>query len=374
METGEMKVLVTGAEGFIAKNLIAELKNRKCKKIYLYDRNTPLETLEDYALQCNIVIHLAGENRPDTEDAYEKGNVEFTKVLAGLLSHNRQPVHVIFSSSIQAGLHNAYGRSKKKAEDILLDYAKKDNVTLSIYRLPNVFGKWCRPNYNSVVATFCYNAARDEELVIYDAEKELELVYIDDVIRTWMSDLYSSPERAEIYKHVEETYYITVGQLAEYIKGFAAARNKLGICDLRNMLEKKLYSTYMSYLGIDDFKYRLNMHTDNRGSFTEFLKTQGAGQISVNIAKPKVTKGNHWHHTKLEKFLVVSGKALIKLRHVANGQVIEYIVNSDRLEVIDIPAGYIHSITNIGETDLVTVMWANEVFDSGYPDTYYEEI
>ena len=368
-----MKILVTGAKGFVGKNLTAELKNRECEVLDA-TRKTSKEQLEEYAKDCEFVFHLAGVNRPKDEKEFFEGNVKFTSELIELLKKHNNKSPIVLTSSIQAVRDNEYGKSKKAGEDLLFEYAKETGAKVYIYRLPNLFGKWSKPNYNSVVATFCHNIARDLDIEIHDPEVELTLCYIDDVLDEFMRALEGNPTIEGKYCVVPVTHKIKLGKLAELIYSFKESRNNLYVPDMGDEFTKKLYSTYLSYLPKDKFSYELKMHSDERGSFTEFLRSKERGQISINVSKPGITKGNHWHHTKNEKFLVVSGEAIIRLRHLGSDEIIEYHVSGEKLEVVDIPVGYTHSIENVGDTDLVTVMWANECFDPDDPDTYYMEV
>ena len=279
------------------------------------------------------------------------------------------------SSSIQAALDNPYGISKKAAEDLLFAHAKRTGGRVMVYRLPGVFGKWCRPNYNSVVATFCHNIAHSLEIEVHDPARVLELVYIDDVITSFIDAMETLPEAdPDGFHHVKITHSISLGQLADTIRSFPALRNNLSTPDLADPLQSKLYSTYLSYLPEDAFSYPLTMKCDERGSFTEFIRTADRGQVSVNVAKPGITKGNHWHHSKNEKFLVVKGEADICFRKIGEEKIITFHVDDKNLTVVDIPTGYTHCITNVGKEDLVTVMWASEAFDANRPDTYFEPV
>lgn len=369
-----MKILVTGAKGFIGKNLIVELRNRGYNDIYEFDIDTDKEFLNDYTRDCNFVFHLAGVNRPIDESEFIQGNAGLTLELIDSLKRHKNNSPILYTSSIQAEKENSYGKSKKAAEEFLFDYSKCTGIEVFIFRLPNLFGKWSRPNYNSVVATYCHNISRDMDITIRDPEAELTLCYIDDVVDEFISCLTGKSRREGEYCEVSPSYKIKLGELAEKIKSFKESRINLSVPDMGDSLTKKLYSTYLSYLPEDKFSYELKMNHDNRGSFTEFIKTPDRGQVSINVSKPGVTKGNHWHHTKNEKFLVVTGQGVIRLRKLNTDNVIEYHVSGDKLEVIDIPTGYTHSIINTGEVDLVTVMWANERFDPEKPDTYYLEV
>jgi len=369
-----MKILVTGANGFIGKNLVAELNNRGYSDIYVYTRDSDSSLLESYIQDCEFVFHLAGVNRPRDEKEFETGNAELTSRIVELLQRYDNRAPVLITSSIQAERDNPYGRSKKKAESILFEHNRATDAKVYVYRLPNVFGKWSKPNYNSVVATFAHNIARDLEIQIHDPNAELTLCYIDDVIDEFLRALQGQPTIDGDYCKVPVTYTTSVGRLAELIRSFKASRLNLSVPDLADEFTKKLYSTYLSFLPENQFAYNLKMNIDHRGSFTEFIRTPERGQVSINISKPGITKGNHWHHTKNEKFLVVSGEGLIRFRKIGSDEVIEYRVSGDRLQVVDIPVGYTHSIVNIGTTDLVTVMWANECFDPDKPDTYFVEV
>jgi len=369
-----MNILVTGSKGFVGKNLIAELKNCGYRNIYEFDVDTPKEKLDEYTKNCNFVFHLAGVNRPEDPNEFMKGNYGFTlELLEKLRAHNNKSP-ILLTSSIQAELDNPYGKSKKAGEDLLFQYSKKNNIEVYVYRLSNLFGKWSKPKYNSVVATFCYNIARDLEIKINNPESELTLCYIDDVLNEFKRALTNKPTKKSDYCYVPVTYNTTVGELAQIIKSFKETRKNLDIPNMSNLFIKKLYSTYLSYLPEDKFSYELKMNVDNRGSFTEFIKTLDRGQVSINIIKPGITKGNHWHHTKNEKFLVAYGEGVIRFRRIDSQEIIEYKVSGDKLEVVDIPPGYTHNIENVGKTDMVTVMWANEPFDPENPDTYYLEV
>lgn len=370
-----MNILVTGAGGFIGKNLIEQLKVMEdVDNIYEYDIDTDPELLDSYTADCDFVYHLAGINRPKTEDEFMKGNCDFTRVLLDSLEKNHNEAGIAVSSSIQAELNNPYGVSKKAGEEIVFEHGRKTGAKVIVYRFPNVFGKWCRPNYNSAVATFCHNIARDLPITVNDPKVLMHLVYIDDVCEEMIDALYGREHVANGYGYVPTVYDVELGKIPELLYSFRESRTSLRLADFTEGFEKKLYSTYLSYLPEDGFSYPLTMHVDNRGSFTEFLKTAERGQVSVNISHPGIVKGNHWHNTKNEKFLVVSGKGLIRLRKVGTDKVIEYHVSGDKLEVIDIPCGYTHSIANEGDTDMATVMWVNEVFNPDHADTYYEEV
>ena len=366
-----MKILITGANGFIGKNLISELKNRGFNELYLCNKNTTKEELKKYTKDCNFVFHLAGANRPSNKEDFMKINSNFTELLLSNLKDNRNKCPILYTSSIQVELDNEYGKSKKTAEDKIIKYSKENDIKIYIYRLPNVFGKWCKPNYNSVIATFCYNIANNIDITIDNIQKELTLVYIDDVINEFINCINNITQN-KIFYYITTTYNKTLGEIANLINTFKDSRENLTIPNMNDEFSKKLYSTYLSYIPKEQFLYKPKTDVDDRGSFTELFKSIDRGQVSVNITKPGITKGNHWHHTKNEKFVVVSGKALIQLRNINEKEIVEYHVSDNKIEIIDIPVGYTHNIKNIGNTDLVTIMWCNEIYNKDKPDTYYE--
>lgn len=368
-----MKVLITGSQGFIGQNLVERINTLKGYEILEIDTHNNEEELYESILKSDIIFHLAGVNRPQNTEDFYKGNTQLTEKIVNILRHLNKKVPIIMSSSIQAELDNDYGKSKKAAEDIVLKFGLENKSTVVIYRFPNVFGKWSRPNYNSAVATFCYNISRNKDIWISDREKIINLVYIDDVLDEMISNL-KQEKVIRGYRKVKIEYKKTLGEIADLIMSFKNSRDNLLLPNVEDEFIKKLYSTYLSFLPEDNFKYELKMNVDNRGSFTELLKSKDGGQFSVNISKPGITKGNHWHNTKVEKFIVVKGSALIKLRKVNSSKVIEYRVSDKKIEVVDIPSGYTHSIKNIGDEDMVTIMWANENFDEEKPDTIYLEV
>ena len=370
-----MNILVTGANGFIGKNLIAHLKNESgIEAIYTYDIDTEPNLLDRYCKDADFVYHLAGVNRPDDKSEFMKGNYGFLVTLLDTLKSHKNSCPVMLSSSIQADLDNPYGKSKKAGENLLFEYSKETGAKVIVYRFPNIFGKWCKPDYNSVVATFCYNISHDLPIQVEDPNYIINLAYIDDVVEELICAIRGAENKKGDFCEIPITYRIRLGEIASQIDSFKENRINLTIPKVSDGFTKKLYSTYLSYLQEDCFSYELKMNIDNRGSFTEFIKTVDRGQISVNISKPGIIKGNHWHHTKHEKFLVVSGKGVIRLRNINSDKTLEYFVSDEKLEVVDIPAGYTHNIENLGKADMVTIMWANESFNRDKPDTYYMEV
>lgn len=369
-----MKILITGSGGFIGKNLIAELKSKKEHELFLYDVDTDQALLDHYTKECDFVFHLAGTNRPKTEEEFLEGNRDFTALLLKKLKEHGNTCPILVSSSIQAELDNPYGRSKRAGEELLIRYAEENNTDLFLYRLPNVFGKWSRPNYNSAVATFCYNIARDLPIQVNDPNTILRLVYIDDVLCEFTNALKGKVVREDGYCIIPTVHTVTLQTIVDLLHSFRESRRALSVPNMRNAFEKALYSTYLSFLPEDSFSYSLKMNSDQRGSFTEIIRTAERGQFSVNISNPNITKGNHWHHTKNEKFVVVQGEGVIRFRKINTEEIIEYKVSGSSIEVVDIPPGYTHTITNVGEGELVTFMWANEPFDPDNPDTIYEEV
>lgn len=369
-----MKILITGAHGFIGRNLVAELRNRKYENIFCCGRNTSTEELESWCAQCDFVFHLAGINRPQNDAEFMQGNYDFTAHLLQFLEkyHNNAPI--LFSSSIQADCDNLYGKSKKAGEEAVFTHAQATGSSAYIFRLPNVFGKWSRPNYNSAVATFCHNIARDLPITVNNRNTVLELVYIDDVINAFINTLQGKVIQKDTFCKVSTTHYARLGKIVDLLTSFKKSRKTLTIPNMADDFERKLYSTYLSFLSQDAFSYPLSMHSDERGSFTEILRTLEHGQCSVNISKAGITKGNHWHHSKNEKFVVVSGKGCIQLRQIGTDKIIEYHVSGEHIKVVDIPPGYTHNIINEGENELVTVMWVNEPFNPNQPDTYFEKV
>lgn len=398
-----MKILVTGAKGFVGKNLVCALNNLKDGKdrtrpelkidaVYEYDIENTAAELDEYCAQADFVFNLAGVNRPKDSEEFKKGNFGFASLLLDTLKKHGNKCPVMLSSSIQATLigryDGEYGRSKKAGEDLFFDYAKETGAKVLVYRFPNLFGKWCKPNYNSAVATFCYNTAHDLPITINDRATELELLYIDDLIFEMCDALEGKEHRAEFdgvktvlsesgkYCAAPITHRVTLGEIADLLETFGAQSKTLVVPEMpENSFAKKLYSTYLSYLPKEKIAVPLKMNADARGSFTEILKTEKCGQISVNISKPGITKGEHWHNTKWEFFIVVSGRALIEERKIGTDEVLKFEVSGEKIEAVHMLPGYTHNIINLSDTeDLVTVMWANEAFNPARPDTYYEKV
>lgn len=398
-----MKILVTGAKGFVGKNLVESLKNiqsnkdktrkMKIEEIFQYDIHSTMEELEEYCSECDFVFHLAGVNRPTNDEEFMKGNFGFTSLLLDCLRKYENTCPIMISSSIQATLEgryaaSEYGKSKLAGEKLMQSYGEETGAKVLIYRFPNLFGKWCRPNYNSVVATFCNNIANDLPIQINDCNIELELLYIDDLVQEMLDALENKEHHCD-YKGVHAiandsgkycfapiTHLATLGEIADLLYQFADQPKCLVVSEIPNhSFEKKLYSTYLSYLPKEKVSFELKMNRDDRGSFTELLRTEKCGQVSINISKPGITKGQHWHHSKWEFFIVVSGHGLIQERKIGTDEIIEFEVSGEKIEAVHMLPGYTHNIINLSDSqDLITVMWANEQFDPNHPDTYFEEV
>lgn len=380
-----MNILITGANGFIGRNFVETLKNVRDGKdktrsiapaltILEYDKDTDPALLDEYCAKSDFVFNLAGVNRPQDPVEFMTDNFGFASTLLDTLKKCNNKCPVMLSSSIQAELDNPYGQSKKAGEELFFQYAKNTGASVYVYRFPNVFGKWCKPNYNSAVATFCYNIAHGMQITVNDPNVVMNLVYIDDVVDELLRALVGTPTQNGAYCAVPVIHTIKLEKIADLLHSFKASRDERSIPDMSDDFTSKLYATYLSYLPEDEFSYPLKMNCDARGSFTEMIRTPERGQVSVNISKPGITKGNHWHNTKNEKFIVVSGTGVIRFHKIGDTKVIEYSVSGNKIEVVDIPTGYTHNITNTGNTDMVTVMWASECFDPDRPDTYYEEV
>ncbi len=368
-----LNVLVTGSNGFVGKNLCVALKQLGGLRLREYDVDQSPEELHRYLDEAELIFHLAGVNRPRDLSEYDTGNAGFTaEICAYLSSRNRAP-KIVFSSSIQAELDNPYGISKRKAEEFLRRFAETSRAACVVYRLKNLFGKWCRPNYNAVTATFCHNIAKGLPITISDRASEIELTYIDDVIKAFCDELVPGEAGFRFGKPLP-CYHISLGKLADTIQSFHSMRVTLALADFSDSFVRALYATYLSYLPPADLGYRLETKSDPRGSLAEFVKSKSAGQVFVSRTRPGIIRGNHYHHTKVEKFLVVQGEAVIRLRLILGGDVIEYKVRGEDFQVVDIPPGYTHSIQNTGSDELVTIFWADEVFDPGRPDTHQEQV
>jgi len=368
-------VLVTGSSGFIGKNLCKRLEETEGLDILRFEREHTPDDLKQFLSKADFVFHLAGINRPKDESEFDKGNRSLTENLINYVKESGRKIPILVTSSIQAELDNPYGKSKKAAEDAVFKWGKQAGNKVFVYRLPNVFGKWCRPNYNSVVATFCNNIANDLEISINDRTTKLSLVYIDDVTKDFVKAFREgkTPD-ADGFCYIDRVFETTLGELSDKIYSFKDSRNSLLIPSFGDDFTKFLYATYTSYLSTDNLAYQLDMKCDDRGWLAEFIKSNQFGQIFVSKTKPGITRGNHWHHTKIEKFLVLSGEAEIRFRNVNDDKTIDYKVSGDKLEVLDIPAGYTHSIKNIGKNDLLTLFWSDEIFNPEDTDTYFKEV
>ena len=398
-----MKILVTGAKGFVGKNLCECLKNIRdgkdrtrpniiIEEIFEYDIDTDISFLDEYCSKADFVFNLAGVNRPQNTEDFKKGNFDFISVLLEMLKKHNNKCPVMISSSIQAtciGRYDSdYGRSKKAGEELVFAYGEETGAKVLVYRFPNLFGKWCRPNYNSAVATFCNNIANDLPVTVNDPAVQLELLYIDDLVYEMLDALEGKEHRCEFseidtilvedgkYCAATVTHKVTLGEIVDLLKKFSLQSSTLVMPEIpHNSFAKKLYSTYLSYLPKEKVAFSLKMNCDDRGSFTELLKTEKCGQFSVNVSKPSITKGQHWHNTKWEFFIVVSGKGLIQQRKIGTDEVLNFEVSGEKIEAVHMLPGYTHNIINLSETEnLVTVMWANEQFDPNHPDTFFEMV
>lgn len=399
-----MNILVTGAKGFVGKNLCAQLRNIaqgkakfygdvKIENIFEYDIDSSLEELDDYCRQADFVFNLAGVNRPQNPEEFMQGNYGFASTLLATLEKHGNRCPVMLSSSLQATLigryaEGDYGKSKKAGEELFFEYGARTGSRILVYRFPNLFGKWCRPNYNSAVATFCNNIANDLPIQVNDRSTELELVYIDDLVDEMIAALKGEEHHCEFdglttvltaegrYCAVSVSHRVTLGEIVDLLEQFRAQPSSLVVPEIKEgSFAKKLYSTYLSYLPAEKVSFPLKMNIDARGSFTELIKSVGVGQVSVNISKPGITKGEHWHNTKWEFFIVVSGRGLIQQRRVGSDEVLNFEVSGEKIEAVHMLPGYTHNIINLSDKeDLVTVMWCNECFDPARPDTYFEPV
>jgi len=364
-----MSVLITGAEGFIGSNLAVQLRDGWGLSIVPYDRRSSTDDLKRAIAEVDAICHLAGVNRPDDVAEFGRVNTEFTRTLCDEVRQSGRLIPILFASSVQADRDNPYGASKQAAERLLLEHAALTGAPVNIFRLANVFGKWCRPNYNSVVATFCYNIGRDLPVRIDDPASPLQLVYIDDVVETF-GRLLIGEEHVGVFVEVRPTYLLTVGELAEQIRAFRASRESL-VCDRVGAgLARALYATYVSHLPTETFAYDVPKHEDARGVFVEMLKTRDSGQFSFFTAHPGVTRGGHYHHSKTEKFLVLKGTAKFRFRNIVSNAVHELVTSGDTPQIVDIAPGWTHDITNAGDEEMIVMLWANEVFDRERPDTF----
>ncbi|MBU3852135.1 MAG: NAD-dependent epimerase/dehydratase family protein [Candidatus Paralactobacillus gallistercoris] len=370
-----MKILITGAHGFIGSNLLYQLRNDGFNDIITFNHDNTFDELAADLAQADFVFHLAGINRPkDPKDFYAGNRDLTTKIVEILTKQAQRHVPVLLASSIQADLDNDYGKSKKAAETAVFAYGQQTQTPVYVFRLSNLFGKWGRPNYNSVVATFCYNLARDLPIKVNDPNHQIVLNYIDDVVNTFISVMKSGTQATDKYLSVPNEHPITLGELAAKLTAFAKNRQTLVMPSLATDLDKELYGTYLSYLPDDDLAYPLNKKSDKRGWLAEFIKSTANGQIFISTTHPGITRGNHWHQTKTEKFLVLSGNGVVHLRKVGTDKVLSYPVDGTHPQPVDIPTGYVHNIENTGNTDMITLFWASEIFDPDHPDTYYEEV
>lgn len=369
-----MKVLITGANGFVGRNLVSNLSLNKEIEIYKFDKDNTEEELDKFTKDCEFVFHLAGVNRPQNQEEFMEGNFGFTSTLLEYLKKNKNKSPIMISSSIQAELDNEYGKSKKAGEDLIFQYGKDNDVKVFVYRFPNVFGKWCRPNYNSVIATWCYNVAHNEEIRVDDSSKELILVYIDDVCNELIKCLDNQETKDGDYCVVPVTYKKTLGEISNLIKSFKENDRVIMVPSTGDVFTKDLYATYISYVPLEELVVDLEEHRDNRGVFCELVRTKEAGQVSISTTNPEIIRGGHYHNTKMERFIVVKGKAKIEFEHVIDHSKFEFEVSGDKLQYVTIPVGYQHSINNIGDDELVLILWANELFDPDIPDTYVMEV
>lgn len=367
-----MKVLITGSDGFIAKNLIEHLKRDENIELYLFSRKDSINILAAYVKEVNFIFHLAGVNRPDNVDDFYRGNSGLTKSITDILVREDKNIPILVSSSIQSEFDNDYGKSKKEAEKLLLNYSKQTNANIYIYKLPNVFGKWSKPNYNSVISTWCHNIANDLDIQVNDKNVELSLVYVDDVVKSFIDKLDNKSDKQ--YCEIDTIYKKTLGDIAELLYTFKANRTSLVIPNVASGFERALYATYLSYLSTHNFSYTLKGHQDDRGTFYEILKTLDSGQFSLSTTAAGITRGGHFHHTKNEKFLVVKGEAIIEFRHILNDEIISYKVSDKKMEVVEMIPGYTHNIKNIGQEEMILFLWANENYDNNNPDTYFLKV
>lgn len=368
-------ILVTGSQGFMGRNLTTALRREGKWAVLEFDREQAASELDGLAAQADLVFHLAGVNRPTEEREFAEGNLELTRSLCRSLEASGRATPLVLSSSIQAELENPYGRSKHGAEDVAEEYHRRTGAPVTIYRFPNVFGKWSRPNYNTVVATFCHNISRGQPVQVNNPEAVVRFIYIDDVVRQFVEIAGRDQHEPGVTRpEAGPVFEVTVGELRDVISSFRDHRRKGLLPELSDPLVKSLYSTYLSFLDLGDFAYPVELRTDNRGWLFEWIKSPHAGQVFVSRTLPGITRGNHYHDTKVEKFCVVEGEAIVRFRHMVTGETAEYPVDGRDIRVVDIPPGYTHSIENVGEGEMITLFWANEIFDPSRPDTFPEPV
>ena len=369
-----MKVLVTGSQGFIAKNLLERLSRMKDIEVSIFSRVDDIETLTEKVKNSDFIFHLAGVNRPENPEEFYKGNTGLTEKIIKAVKESGKGIPILMSSSTQVERDNDYGKSKLEGEIALENYANESGTVTYIYRLPNVFGKWSRPNYNTVIATWCHNMTRGLPVQVNDENVSLNLVYIDDVVEHFVRHLDENGKKGKIYGEVSPLYVKTLGEIKALLIDFKESRKGLLVPRVGRGFERALYATYLSFLPIDKFAYELKGYEDDRGTFYEFVKTLDSGQFSISTTVPGITRGNHYHNTKNEKFLVIKGEASIKHRQIHGDDIIEYIVSDKKMEVVEMIPGYTHDITNIGENEMILLLWANETFDRDNPDTYFLKV
>ena len=369
-----MRVLVTGSRGFIAKNLLESLGRLEDVDIDTFNSNDNADSLVGKVAAADFIFHLAGVNRPENPQEFYEGNRDLTKKVVEAVNQACRKLPILMTSSTQVDRDNDYAKSKRSAEAVLETYAQESGSPVYIYRLPNVFGKWSRPNYNTVIATWCHNITRNHPIQINDENVELNLVYIDDVVDHFVRHLDENGRSAVVYAEVSPLYRKSLGEIHDLLLSFQDNRENLLIPRVGRGFERALYATYLSFLPVDSFSYELKGHEDARGNFYEFLKTEDSGQVSISTTAPGITRGNHYHNTKNEKFLVIKGEASIKHRQIHGDEVLEYRVSDKKMEVVEMIPGYTHDITNIGDSEMVLLLWANEIFDRESPDTYFMEV
>ncbi|MGJ0494632.1 polysaccharide biosynthesis C-terminal domain-containing protein [Aliarcobacter cryaerophilus] len=368
-----MKVLITGANGFIGKNLRVILDKMSHIEVLTYTKENSFEELDNLIQNSDFIFHLAGVNRPENISEFYEGNTNLTQSIVDIINKYNKKIPILLSSSAQVGNDSDYAKSKEKSEKIIEKYSKENDLKCFIYRLPNVFGKWSKPNYNTVIATWCYNITRDIEIQVNNPETELTLVYIGDVIHSFIKHLYVTQSK-ELYFEVNTVYKKTLGEIQDLLYMFRDSRQNLLIPNIAKGFERILYATYLSFLPTDKFSYKLSGHEDARGTFYEILKTLDSGQLGISTTKPGITRGNHYHNTKNEKFLVIKGKALIELRDIFSKEIIQYNVSGHDLEIVEMIPGYTHNITNTGDDEMVLLIWANENYNPKAPDTNFVEV